>query len=721
MANLWTELKRRNVIRVALVYAFASWLLIQVADIMFESFGTPDWVMKTFIGFLGLGFPIAVIVAWAFEMTPEGLKKEKDVDRSKSITPQTGRRIDFVIIGLMAVGIIYLVADNYILDGGSADVADAKMPSIAVLPFVNMSADPEQEFFSDGISEELLNLLAKVPDFQVAGRTSSFLFKGNEEDLRVIAEKLGVDNILEGSVRKQGDRVRITAQLVKAEDGFHLWSETYDRQLDDIFAIQDEIATAVVTALKETLLGETVEPVAIASTAAGSTEAYELYLKGRYQWHKRTPEALALAIELFKEAIQLDPSYAPAYAGLSDAYQLSIDYSDLDPQTATAKAEEMINRAFELDPNLADAWASRGLLENNQNDMEAAVSSLLRAIELNPNHAMAHMWLAGTYRALGDNLNDLETLEKAHRIDPLHPTIMGNLCFQLTSFNRLDDADAVAHEMVQMHPGNGVGYSLKGWVAYRRGPVGESVRWYRRAHEIDPQRIVGYRSLVFNYLDLGADDLAEAWLNEVRRVAPNDFATIFGQGAILEARGDFDALVAHAQAIFERFGVGVWRIYVADGLMRTGDYEQAREHFERGLRRGETITTTRENVNDIVRYAAALQKTGDETLALRFLDEAFGIYEGLQSEGFVGAFGNLEMQTARIYALRGDNVDALAALRRNVAHGDRGTSRWKTDYRLASLHDNVGFLNLIAEVEAELAEQRAALETEGLMSGPPTI
>jgi len=721
MSGLFEELKRRNVIKVAIVYIIAGWLILQVSDIAFPALHLPEWTITFVIALVLLGLPIALIFAWAFEMTPEGLKKEKDVDRSQSITPQTGRRIDFVIIGLMAIGIVYLVVDNYVLDKGAIEVADASAPSIAVLPFVNMSADPEQEFFSDGISEELLNLLAKVPDFQVAGRTSSFLFKDNEEDLRVVAEKLGVNNILEGSVRKSGDRVRITAQLVKADDGFHLWSETYDRQLDDIFAIQDEIATAVVTALKETLLGETAEPVAIASTAADSTAAYEAYLKGRYQWHKRTPESLALAIELFEQANRLDPNYAPAYAGLADAYQLSIDYSDLDPQTANAKAEELINKAFELDPDLPDAWASKGLLENNRNDLEASMSSLLRAIELNPNHAMAHMWLSNTYGGLGENLKNLEVLEKAHRIDPLHPTIMSNLSFSLTSFNRLDEADAIADEMIQMHPGNGSGYSLKGWIANRRGQTDEAVRSYHRAYEINPERVVGYRSLVFNYLTLGADDLAEEWLSEVKRVAPNDVIAIFGQGALLEFRGDFEARVAHAQAIFELFGIDAWGIYVAGGLMRTGDYEQAREHFERGLRRGETITTTRENVDNIVSYAAALQKTGDETLALRFLDEAFDIYETFRSEGYAGPFGNLEMQIARINALRGDNVEALAALRRNVANGDRGTWGWKTDYRLVSLHDDVGFLNLIAEVEAELAEQRAALEAEGLMTGPPTI
>ncbi|HET6563930.1 MAG TPA: hypothetical protein VFG52_00845, partial [Xanthomonadales bacterium] len=267
------ELKRRNVVRVGVVYLIAAWLLAQVADLMLENFNAPEWVIQSILVVLIIGFPIALIFAWAFELTPEGIKKEKDVDRSQSITPQTGRKLDFMIIGILAIALAYFIwesrfestesdmpatstvipAQSGIQEPSSeAIVASAESPaiaaeasakSIAVLPFVNMSSDPEQEYFSDGISEEILNSLAKVKELKVAGRTSSFAFKGENQDLRQVGETLGVANILEGSVRKSGNKVRITAQLIQVDDGFHLWSESYDRELTDVFAIQDEISS----------------------------------------------------------------------------------------------------------------------------------------------------------------------------------------------------------------------------------------------------------------------------------------------------------------------------------------------------------------------------------------------------------------------------------------------------------------------------------------------
>ncbi|MCZ6810108.1 MAG: adenylyl cyclase, partial [Proteobacteria bacterium] len=255
MSSLFNELKRRNVFRVALVYIVAAWLLLQVADVVLNNIESPNWVFQTILLLVTLGFPFAVIFAWAFELTPEGLKKEKDVDRSQSITQVTGRKLDFTIIAVLVLALGYFAYDKFRIDSGQGETlatastqaeesseTDTPEMSIAVLPFVNMSSDPEQEFFSDGISEELLNMLAQFPGLRVAARTSSFQFKGTNQDIAKIADTLNVAHILEGSVRKSGTKLRITAQLIKAADGFHLWSHSYDRELDDIFAVQDEIA-----------------------------------------------------------------------------------------------------------------------------------------------------------------------------------------------------------------------------------------------------------------------------------------------------------------------------------------------------------------------------------------------------------------------------------------------------------------------------------------------
>ena len=252
-----------------------AWLLAQITDVFLEPFGAPEWVIKTILLLLLIGFPLALFFAWAFEMTPEGIKKEKDVDRSQSITAQTGRKLDFTIIAILLMALGYFAYDKFLsspativapvetvqIDTAEEPEAKIKGKSIAVLPFVNMSDDAANEYFSDGISEEILNSLAKVKELKVAGRTSSFAFKGQNQDLRKIGEALGVENILEGSVRKSGNQIRITAQLIQVEDGFHLWSESYDRELNNVFAIQDEIATAILQQLKATLLDDVQDPV----------------------------------------------------------------------------------------------------------------------------------------------------------------------------------------------------------------------------------------------------------------------------------------------------------------------------------------------------------------------------------------------------------------------------------------------------------------------------
>ena len=318
MSSLWGELNRRNVVRVALAYIIVAWLLLQVSDTLVPALHLPEWFNSGVALLLILGFPIAILFAWAFEMTPEGLKKEAEVDRSESITRVTGRKLDFVIIAVLACAVLFFVYDKFgTSPEGPAEQSEtvAGAPtkaSIAVLPFVNMSGDASNEYFSDGLSEELLNLLAKVPEMHVAARTSSFSFK-DQPDVAIaeIARELNVANVLEGSVRKSGTQIRITAQLIDAETGYHLWSKTYDRELENIFITQDEIAAQVTDALKVTLLGEA------PSSRETNPEAYELFLQAQYISHQDNQDAYQRAIGLYEQALAIDPDYAPAWAELA--------------------------------------------------------------------------------------------------------------------------------------------------------------------------------------------------------------------------------------------------------------------------------------------------------------------------------------------------------------------------------------------------------------------
>src|SRR4026209_653619 len=314
--SFFTELKRRNVIRAAVLYGGAAWALAQGIAQLGPSLGMPEWGTRWFLVAACIGFPFWLAFAWFYEWTPEGFKREHEVEDHESITHHTGRKLDFAIIGVLSLAVVLLLTDRFVLRHGLNQPATVPEHSIAVLPFVNMSSDPGNEYFSDGLSEELLNLLAKLPELRVIGRTSSFQFKGKNEDLRVIGEKLNVAHVLEGSVRKSGNKVRITAQLIKAADGYHLWSETYDRTLDDIFVVQDDIAGEVVKALKLTLL----DPTPVPRSKPVDSEAYNLALQGRFFFEQRGRNNLERAVEYFRRSLERDPGYAPAWAGLTQAY-----------------------------------------------------------------------------------------------------------------------------------------------------------------------------------------------------------------------------------------------------------------------------------------------------------------------------------------------------------------------------------------------------------------
>jgi len=431
--SFFNELKRRNVLRVGIAYVIVAWIIAQVLQLAFETFVPPDWVMKTVLVLLATGLPIALFFAWAFELTPEGLKREKDVNRNHSVTQTTGRKIDFLIIGMLAIAVVFLLADNYVFNNAeelvsaTTDSPDQSTDlvstynSIGVLPFVNMSNDPDQEYFSDGIAEELLNALAKLKNLQVAARTSSFAFKGQNLDIGEIGNKLKVDTVLEGSVRKSGNRLRITAQLIDVSNGYHLWSETYDRELTDVFAIQDEITGAIVAALR--LHFDTGETPAVAKSEATNIEAYDAYLQGRHQLRGLgvTPQRAALVS--FRAATDADPDFAAAWAarGLTVMLLRQTDFrGDIPREEARLLARSNIDRALALDPMQAEAHVAEGMLLADDYKYEAALVSLEKAVSINPSLAEAWTWRGRILGRFGRIKEARKSLLTALKLDPLH-------------------------------------------------------------------------------------------------------------------------------------------------------------------------------------------------------------------------------------------------------------------------------------------------------------
>ncbi|MFT4815110.1 MAG: TolB-like protein, partial [Cyclobacteriaceae bacterium] len=418
LTDFFTELKRRNVVRVALAYAVVSWIITQAADTLESVLLLPEWFTTAIVAALLLGFPVALLISWAYELTPEGLIPTAEVNATDSVIHKTAKRLDIVTIGAVCVAVVLMFVRPYIVPQGPseetslpensrvaeliADASDDNEPevdaaSIAVLPFINLSSDPEQEYFSDGISEELLNLFAKIPDLRVAARTSSFQFKDKNLDVPEIGKQLNVAHVLEGSVRKSGTTLRITAQLIEAESGFHLWSETYDRELVDIFAIQDEISMAIVEALSD-ILGVVSAADTPTIVRSDSTAAYEAYLQGNALYNRLTDKDLQAAQLQFDRAIELDPNFAPAYTGLAGTYLMRLasgsTYGTLSLAEVLTKATPLIERALELAPTLAAAHRRRGQLLNMQGRYNESVRSLRVALDFNPNDASIYNSLA---------------------------------------------------------------------------------------------------------------------------------------------------------------------------------------------------------------------------------------------------------------------------------------------------------------------------------------
>ncbi len=454
MREFLKEVKRRNVFRVAIVYIVAAWLTMQVVDVMFPALNIPDWVTSLVAALLIIGLPFALIFAWAFELTPEGIKREKDVDRSESITAQTGKSLNRTIIVILAIAVGFLLVDKFYLSSGwEEEVTDIK-PSIAVLPFVNMSGDIENEYFSDGLSEEMLNLLAKIPQLHVAGRTSSFQFKGENQDLRQIGEMLDVANVLEGSVRQSGTRLRITAQLVNADTGYHLWSETFDRELTDVFAIQDEIATAVVAALRLELLGETVPAPA---RGTDNVEAYNLFLRALYLSDQTTATAYLSAIEALQRAIEIDPNFARAYALLAETYRFHVSgfvsYGEEDFIEGFRKVHEYADAAVALDPNLPDALAAKGgAVWATDFEIERATEYFARALEQDPNDPGTLSWLAYLRMVQGHHDESIELAQRVLSVDPLSIGALRSLGDTYRVAGHSDEATAAYLSALKLQP-----------------------------------------------------------------------------------------------------------------------------------------------------------------------------------------------------------------------------------------------------------------------------
>lgn len=493
--SIFNELKRRNVFKVAFAYTIISWLLLQVSDTLAPALLLPDWIHSAVAFILILGFPIALVFAWALELSPDGLKLESPQDSGQTSKPaRAAGKLNIMTMVLVFVALAYFSYSRFVLDAPRQDevnvtdnrtlIDDKPSPepqdtefnqSIVVLPFVNMSSDDEQEYFSDGISEELLNLLTKIPDLRVISRTSAFYYKGKNATIEEISNELNVAYVLEGSVRKSENQLRITAQLIDARTDTHIWSETYDRELKNIFAIQDDISAAIVDALKDSLelQVETTPRVA----ALINTEAHDAFLRGRHLLLQRTKSSIEDAVKKFEKAIEANPGYALAHAELAIANLLLSRtpgaYGDLTESEALARAVPHAEQALKLDPSLAEAQAATGFVLKRQGQLEQALVHFQRAIEINPSYSEAYTWMGRLLdRDLGNYVQGSAVREQALRYDPLSRPAISNYMSVLFASDRFDEASRELEKIATIYPDiyaiwKGIISSQKGLLAAR--------------------------------------------------------------------------------------------------------------------------------------------------------------------------------------------------------------------------------------------------------------
>jgi TolB-like protein/Tfp pilus assembly protein PilF len=529
--NFFAELKRRNVYKVAVAYAVVGWLLVQVTTQVFPIFEIPNWALRLIVFAIVIGFPIALVIAWAFELTPEGLKRTEYVDLTDKPRTRSHAWIYVVVVGaLLSVSLFMLGRYGFREKNPVSNEVSAK--SIAVLPFENLSEEKGNAFFAEGVQDEILTRLAKVADLKVISRTSTQRFKSAPGNLREIAKQLGVVHILEGSVQKAADQVRVNVQLINALTDAHLWADTYDRKLTDIFAVESEIAKTIADALQAKLSGA--EKDAMSKKPTANPEAYELYLQGRFFWNKRTGPDLRKSIDYFNQAIAKDPNYALAYAALAQAWLIVPAYGGGAPKECVPLAEAATKKALALDDTSSDAHAALGMLRSGyQFDFPGGRKAYERALQLNPNDATSHHWFAtDVLAALGDSERAVAEMTRARELDPLSLVINTNLGVAFIHAHRLDDAISQLRKTVEMDGSFYFAHHALGMALEAKGQPAEAMAEYQKSVALTddptPLGLLGHLLGTLGRRDEASEVLEQLQArSEQRYVDPYNLAIVF--------------------------------------------------------------------------------------------------------------------------------------------------------------------------------------------------
>jgi len=570
--SFFAELKRRNVFRVGITYLIVAWLVMQVADVVINNIGAPGWVFQVILLVLCIGFPLVLIFAWAFEMTPDGLKKEKDIDRSQSITPQTGKKLNNTILILMALTIAYLLFDKFSgpaqpgsehlsqqassqtigANGKSAltpveAIAPAQAEaepaisrqSIAVLPFENRSNREEDQFFTDGIHDDLLTTIARIGSMKVISRTSVMEYKNTTKKIPEIAKELGVANILEGGIQRSGEQVRINVQLIDAQTDEHLWAEIFDRELTakNLFAIQSEISQKIADALETTLSPE--ETKRINTMPTQNLAAYDAYMRGKQLMATRESSGLEDAIREFRNAVELDPQFALAWVGIADSYLLLTYYGSIDSKEAFAMQQEAVDHAIKIDPGLGEAYVSLAKVYGDLGERDKMEAAFKKAIELSPNYATAYHFYSGDIGSSSRGQEALELMRKAIELDPRSAIIGINLADLYLTLGLYSRAEQQYKKIIDLNPRFSRGYYVLGdFYGITQGRFDLASQNYHKALLIDPDSVNALVALAGLSLNIGDVEAAERYRNRLSDLNNQDWQLGWLDMGINLARGN---------------------------------------------------------------------------------------------------------------------------------------------------------------------------------------
>lgn len=691
------ELNRRKVLRTVGAYAVAVFVLLQLMDAAVEPLRLPDWLPTVVVLLAILGFPLVFILAWHFDIGSDGIHRT----RSAGLLSRSQSAVLFSFMLLAMGGLGYGIFSYYsgvfeaqpVMTAGASRVFSAPENSIAVLPFTDMSKQNDQAYLADGVSEEILNLLAQVDGLNVAARTSSFAFRDSGGDIREIGRLLNVRTVLEGSVRTSGDRIRLTAQLINVEDGFHIWSKYYDSEMTDIFAIQDEVASNIAEALVDSFDGLDTR----SRSQTDSLAASQAYRTGRLHWWRRTPEELQRAIEMFANALEYDARFAPAYAAMADTWLLLSQYGNITTMKATEKAQAMIEKALAIDPESAEAFAALGLARWQIGQMDAAESALRHAVDLNEDYIPAQLWLAGVLGDLGRYPEQSLVLEQAMVRDPLNELLLVNYTGNLSTRGEWERGRDMTAELLMLRPDSTILLRFMAKLELYNGNLVEGWRLADRAYQLQPDNPEDIASLARTWVLLGDVAEAERLLVEGMEAAPNNanLKSVHWMALMVskrfeeaerfvhEMKADFGEAVP--ESVQRRFDFQLGML-----AMIREDFASARELLVSAVSEEDNPAWSGDEIMVLTLASLALEQTGEPEQASSLLGDAERMIRRARLNGVDDP--NIYYSEGIVLTLRHDLDGALQKLQQAYERGFRELWVLEIDGRLDPLRDRPEFL-----------------------------